>query len=252
MSWVRLYTDILTDADVLSLECRHFRTWVLSLLSAKQNHRQPGFIPELKQWALDVKLRPDVAEQHLQVLINAGLIDRTERGYRHHNWDNWQYKSDDVNARVRDWRKRQRNVSCNVTCNSHVTHQSTDTDTDTDTENPPIPPASTTTNRRPINNPAPAAADDFDFPAWFEALYALAPKKGMKSQARAAMATDPRIIEKGFRDQVEFAWKLWAEYMAVEFHPKRLLLEWWNDEGWRDAIPKSQSKLDYQLDHMEA
>jgi hypothetical protein len=97
----------------------------------------------------------------------------------------------------------------------------------------------------------PAAPDDFDFPAWFEALYALGPKKGMKHQARSAMATDARITDPIFRRQVESNWKLWAEYMSVEFHPKRMLLEWWNDEGWADTIPKAQSKLDYQLDHME-
>jgi hypothetical protein len=140
--WLRLYTDILTDADVLSLECRHFRTWVLSLLSAKNNHRQPGAIPDLKQWALDVKLRQDVAEQHLNVLINAGLIDRMETGYRLHNWDNWQYKSDDVTSRVNDWRKRKRNVARNVACNNHVTDQSTDTEYRYRTT--PLPPSSAT------------------------------------------------------------------------------------------------------------
>jgi hypothetical protein len=110
----------------------------------------------------------------------------------------------------------------------------------------PIPKANTNTI------PPPDSQDGFDFPAWFEALYALAPKKGFKHQARGAMATDTRITDPTFRGKVEAAWKLWAEYMGVEYHPKRTLLEWWNDEGWKDEIPKSVSKLDYQLDHMEA
>lgn len=103
-----------------------------------------------------------------------------------------------------------------------------------------------------IPPPVTSTDDGFDFPAWFESLYALGPKKGFKHQARGAMATDPRIADQDFRREIETGWKLWAEYMAVEFHSKRTLLDWFNDEGWKDAIPKEVSKMEYQLDHMEA
>jgi hypothetical protein len=243
VSWLRLYTDILDDANIITLESRFFRTWVLSMLSVKRNHRNPGFLPEFKQWALDVKLRPDLAKQHLDVLVESGLIDRTDSGLRHHNWDNWQYKSDDVNARVRDWRKRKRNVTCNVTRNVAVTHQNTEYRVQKqNTENPA--PKSPSVPSNPIS-------DGFDFSPWFEALYTLGPKKAHKNQARQMLASDSRMEDSGFRETFETRWREWASYMAVDYHPKRTLLEWFNDEGWKDEIPKTVSKMDYQLDHME-
>lgn len=123
--WLRLYTEILTDPKVMQLGGSLFKTWVLCLCLAKQHD---GYLPDLSEIGFALRLRTDVVKQHVEALVSSGLIDRTETGLRPHNWDKWQYKSDDVNARVRDWRKRKRNVACNVTRNVAVTDQNTDTD----------------------------------------------------------------------------------------------------------------------------
>ena len=93
--------------------------------------------------------------------------------------------------------------------------------------------------------------DGFDFSPWFETLYALGPKKANKNQARQMLASDSRMEDPAFRETFEAGWRKWAEYMAVDFHPKRTLLDWYNDEGWKDEIPKEVSKMEYQLEHMD-
>ena len=86
-------------------------------------------------------------------------------------------------------------------------------------------------------NAIPAMTDDFA--GWFEILYALTPKKGLKFQARQAMASDSRMEDQNFRKTFEAKWREWSAYMAMDFHSKRTLLEWYNDEGWKDEVPKS-------------
>lgn len=115
----------------------------------------------------------------------------------------------------------------------------------------PLPLSKAISHSLPPNQIPAMTDDEFDFAGWFEILYALTPKKGLKFQARQAMASDSRFEDPAFRMMFEAAWRRWAEYMAVEFHGKRCLLEWFNDEGWKDEIPKTVSKMDYQLDHME-
>lgn len=114
MSWLRLYTDILTDAKIMQLGGSHFKTWVLCLCSAKDNG---GKLPSINDLAFALRLRKDVCEQHLKTLIEAGLIDVEGDEYKPHNWDSRQFVSDDVNGRVKAFRDRKRNVSCNVSRN---------------------------------------------------------------------------------------------------------------------------------------
>ena len=57
-----------------------------------------------------------------------GIVTHEDGHINITNWKKRQFSSDNVNARVKRYREKMRNVSCNATCNVR------DTDTDTDTE----------------------------------------------------------------------------------------------------------------------
>ncbi len=122
MSWLRLYTDLMDDAKVMQLGGSHFKSWVLCLCISKLNF---GRLPVLNELAFALRLRKDVCEQHLKVLFDAGLLELEDGVYKPHNWDSRQFVSDDVNARVKAFRERKRNVTGNVssivTGNAHET-----------------------------------------------------------------------------------------------------------------------------------
>lgn len=85
-----------------------------------------GALPALKDLAFTLRLAPTKAAQILAQLHEAGLLDKTETGFTPHNWSGRQYKSDVSTDRVKRFRKRERNVSSDVT--------ETPPDTELDTE----------------------------------------------------------------------------------------------------------------------
>lgn len=94
----------------MQLSSSHFKTWVLTLCMAKEGD---GTLPSIDVIAFKLRLRVDVAKQHIEALVSAGLIDRNESQLSPHNWDKYQYASDVSTTRVERFRERKKNVSGN-------------------------------------------------------------------------------------------------------------------------------------------
>lgn len=123
MSWFRAYEEALNDPKIQRLPDAVFKTW-FNLLCLASLH--DGFLPETNEIAFALRLSEEKCAERLSLLIKAELIDETETGLSPHNWNGRQYKSDVSTGRVKQFRKRQRNVSSAVS--------ETPPDTDTDTE----------------------------------------------------------------------------------------------------------------------
>lgn len=108
--WLRIYTGIMEDPKVMQLPCSHFKTWLLCLCMAKEGN---GTLPSIEEIAFKLRVRVDVAQKHIDALIEDGLIDRNDKYLTPHNWDKYQYASDVSTERVERFRERKRNVSCN-------------------------------------------------------------------------------------------------------------------------------------------
>jgi hypothetical protein len=134
MQWLRLYDDVLDDPKVQRLPPDLFKHWINLLCLA--NEGQPrGTLPScLDDLAFRLRLTTPDAYAMMIDLKERGLMDFIDERWKPHNWDTRQFKSDDVNVRVKALRER--NVTRNVAQKSNETLRVTapDTDTDTDTE----------------------------------------------------------------------------------------------------------------------
>ncbi len=106
--WLRLYNDVINDPKVLKLPEASRWHWVAMLCIAS---KYDGEIPSLGDVALLLRMPEHKAGAVLATLAKAGLLDKTETGFRPHNWEGRQYKSDVSTERVKRFRNGKRNVS---------------------------------------------------------------------------------------------------------------------------------------------
>lgn len=104
--WFRMYPDAMRNPKVARLIDRDFRMWINLLSVAAEND---GAIPPLEDLKHLVSARLDHLSCAVDRLIRAGLIDELADGYKPHNWDKFQYKSDTSKDRVTLHRARRRN-----------------------------------------------------------------------------------------------------------------------------------------------
>jgi hypothetical protein len=139
--WFRFYTGVVDDPKAQMLSPEMFKHWVNVLCIAAKHD---GELPAISATAFTLRLAETKAAGILAKLHTAGLLDKTEKSFKPHNWDGRQFKSDkpDETAaeRMRNYRERKRNsghvtphgVTRNVT--EPVTRNVTVPRTDTDSE----------------------------------------------------------------------------------------------------------------------
>jgi hypothetical protein len=120
MQWFRFYNDTMRHPKVAKLTDAQFRLWAELLCVASEND---GAIPGAEDLKHVLKRRLDHLLTGLKGLLKAGLITPYGDGYRPHNWDKRQYKSDSSAERVRKHRDEKKRYS-----------NALDTETDTETE----------------------------------------------------------------------------------------------------------------------
>ena len=141
--WFRFYGETVDDPKAQRLPPTLFKSWVNLLCIASQNG---GSLPSLEDIAFKLRLDEATAQEHIDELIRAGLIDDAAGVLEPHNWNGRQYVSDNSTERVRKHRKKKDetdqhvddetpwNVSLKQECNVSVTPPDTETESDTDTE----------------------------------------------------------------------------------------------------------------------
>lgn len=129
--WFRFYTGVVDDPKAQMLAPDLFKHWVNLLCIAAEND---GELPVLSATAFKLRLPEAKAAGILAKLCSFGLLDKTEKGFKPHNWDSRQYKSDvtDETAaermrRYRDRKRNNRNATVTVTV---PREQITDTETE--------------------------------------------------------------------------------------------------------------------------
>jgi hypothetical protein len=129
MQWLRLYDDVLDDPKVQRLPPELFKHWINILCLANKGTPRGSLPSTLDDFAFRLRLSPGDALCVLTELQERGLIvGLGEAGWKPHNWDERQFKSDDVNARVKA--HRDRNVTRNVTPQKQETLHVTPPDTE--------------------------------------------------------------------------------------------------------------------------
>lgn len=104
--WFRFYNDALEDPKVQRLSGPLFKSWINCLCLASKHD---GVLPPVEDIAFALRINEKTAQEVIDSLQGAGLIDETSNGYAPHNWDGRQFKSDVSTDRVKRFRKRQGN-----------------------------------------------------------------------------------------------------------------------------------------------
>lgn len=129
--WFRFYNEVLNDVKVQRLSPNLFRTWVNLLCLASDD---AGKLPSVDDIAFKLRMSVQDAQQQVDDLVLAGLIDITSTGLAPHNWKQRQFVSDTSTERVRKHRKIKAETQCNVSETADATPPDTESDTDTDSE----------------------------------------------------------------------------------------------------------------------
>jgi hypothetical protein len=119
--WFRMYDEILDDPKVQKLPADLYRVWVNSLALCSRNG---GRLPSVADCAFAFRETEASVSSAFHALKAEGLFVTVDETFQPKNWRKRQYKSDTSTDRVREFRKRSRNV----------TETAPDTETEAETE----------------------------------------------------------------------------------------------------------------------
>ncbi len=129
--WFRVYDDLISNHKVQRLPAELFKALINLWCLASQNG---GLLPSIDEIAFGLRTKTDKAAAIITELRTAGLLDEDETGFRPHNWNARQFKSDVSTSRVKSFRERHRNGGETFHPPFQKRPQIQNTDTETDTE----------------------------------------------------------------------------------------------------------------------
>ncbi len=104
MDWFRFYVDTLQKYKVQSLDPPVFKAWVNLLCLARED--QHGILPSPAVISFRLHSPEAVIREWLNELIGCKLLDLVGDNLRPHDWEQWQYASDNSSERVRRHRQK--------------------------------------------------------------------------------------------------------------------------------------------------
>lgn len=111
MKWFRMYACALNDPKVQRLAAPEFKGWVNLLCLAAEND---GTLPCPVDIAFALRITDAEAEHLTATLLTSRLLEPAGCGFRPHNWDGRQFQSDTSTERVRRYRAKQAETSCDA------------------------------------------------------------------------------------------------------------------------------------------
>jgi hypothetical protein len=125
--FVKLWDSILDNVKVQRLNAPVFMAWINLLAVTARYGGERGELPSWEDMAFGLRASKTTIKGWIDVLVTAGLIDKTKRHYSIHDFEKWNDSKDKTAAkRQREWRQRQalRNAQRNaVTEAQHNTPQ---------------------------------------------------------------------------------------------------------------------------------
>jgi hypothetical protein len=106
--WFRVYDDLVDDPKVQRLSGDQFKSLLNLWCLASQGG---GFLPCPEDIGFKLRLSVEETVNLLGDFKKRGLLDQVHSRLQPHNWNHRQFRSDVSTARVKRFRKRQRNVS---------------------------------------------------------------------------------------------------------------------------------------------
>lgn len=106
MNWMRFYVDVLDDPKVAQMDDPTYRIFTYLLLVAKEENLNGKIEKNDEEIAWRLRISPKKVKKAIEKITELKIICRNGSGYKFHNWAKRQYKSDDVNERVKRFRNK--------------------------------------------------------------------------------------------------------------------------------------------------
>ena len=123
LPWLKLWHSFLDSVKIQSVT-EALRARYVNLLCVACKFGENGKLPDITQVAFMIRLSSDDAQETLERLIEARLIERRGKAYYIHDWDQWQHKKSrdaEKQKRYRDNIRTLRNEECNDPVTRYVT-----------------------------------------------------------------------------------------------------------------------------------
>lgn len=123
LPWLKLWHSFLDSVKIQSVT-EALRARYVNLLCVACKFGQNGKLPDITQVAFMIRLSSDEAQETLEKLIDARLIERRGKAYYIHDWDQWQHKKSrdaEKQKRYRDNVRTLRNEECNNPVTRYIT-----------------------------------------------------------------------------------------------------------------------------------
>lgn len=123
LPWLKLWHSFL-DSPKIQGVTEALRARYVNLLCVACKFGLNGKLPDLAKVAFMIRLSEDDAQETLEKLIEAGMIERRGKSYWIHDWDQWQHKKSkaaEKQQRYRDNVKTLRNADGNALPTRDVT-----------------------------------------------------------------------------------------------------------------------------------
>lgn len=135
--WFRAYSETLNDPKVQTLPLASFKAWHNCLYLAAGMGSKTGNIGTLETIAFAFRETEESVSSAFHPLVSVGLLVTESETFRIVSWQKRQYKSDTSTERVKQFRKRSRNVT--ETAPDTETEQKGSVDKSTDVFTSPDP-----------------------------------------------------------------------------------------------------------------
>src|SRR5262249_22021146 len=89
LPWLKLWHEILDSPKIQLMSGELFKGWV-NVLCLTCRHNNEGALPDLGSITFALRVSTKEAESLLLQLLNRGLLERHEGGFRVHDWAHWQ------------------------------------------------------------------------------------------------------------------------------------------------------------------
>jgi hypothetical protein len=146
MNWLRLYTDILDDEKIAKLTDNQYRIFTYLMLVACEKEQNGSFTFDISAISWRLRMQPKQIKKAIDVLRDLNIISIENNILCFVNWGKRQYKSDDINARVKRFRGK------NETLQPTLENRNR---TETETEQIEKPDIKTVDNSKIIEDPKP-------------------------------------------------------------------------------------------------
>lgn len=111
MKWFRVYTDIMDNEKISKISTKSFKIFIYFLAFSAENEKNGKLGSDIKILSWRLRITEKCLTNALEELQKFGLIVTKDGQYIIKNWEERQFRSDDISARVKRYRDEKKRSS---------------------------------------------------------------------------------------------------------------------------------------------